>query len=393
MNDNFLHNSSIGVLIAAVAFAVTILLGSSIYDVAYALKRRSLLTGKNKRPKRPIISVIIYNYRRPEGTVACLESVVKSSYRKLQILVIDNASKDTSVAAVEAFIAAHPKAAIKLIAKRRYMAADKALGAAVKAAKGDIIIALTPNHMVRADALRQAADYFTATGTKALMPAVIMDEWPSLLNLWARFSNFVSLNKQKAVCLISGQGRSFRYGIFFQKKVLMRKNFNAEAIYCSDITLTYTARPSIEHMAVNSYPLISKTHDSQINIPMQTAKALKLAVVFILPVFLWYSVFVALNTRYMSLLALSWGIFTGFMILSVWAVEQLNIIRKIKYSLLATVMFGVFFVMSFIGAVGLLIKWIAKIIGIIISRILGASRFGLAQGRAKSRLKQRELPA
>lgn len=360
MIDSILRNGSISILIAGLAAAALVLAGSSIYDVAYTIKRRSLAM-KTKRQRLPMISIIIYSYNQPQETIACLESLVKNPYRKLQVQVVDNASKDSTVAEVKQFISKHRKKDIRIISKRKYVPEYDALKPALKSAKGDIVLILTPRHRLEPKSLRQAAGYFAATGADALMPAVIASNSPSLLNLWARYINFGMLNKQKAASLVSSQGSSIRFGIFLRKQFLGRKVIEAESIYCSDVTLKYAAAPTIGSPTLNYYPLISAKPGARLNVPLLVIRILKTAVIFILPVFFWYSLYEALNNRYMDLLVVSFSLFSGFMVLAVWSLEQLKLIQKIKYSLITPAIFSVFIVMTYIQPAGLIIKLIAKL--------------------------------
>jgi GT2 family glycosyltransferase len=50
----------------------------------------------------PKLSVILLNYNGPRDTIECVESLRKSSFRDFDIVVVDNASSDSSVAALRA---------------------------------------------------------------------------------------------------------------------------------------------------------------------------------------------------------------------------------------------------------------------------------------------------
>ena len=49
----------------------------------------------------PSVTAIILNYRRPQATVACLRSLKQTDYPQLNIVVIDNDSRDSSVEFVQ----------------------------------------------------------------------------------------------------------------------------------------------------------------------------------------------------------------------------------------------------------------------------------------------------
>lgn len=386
MIDDILRSISLGVIgVGIVGFSAAIL-GSSVYDVAYSMKRRSLarLPRARRAKKRPLISAVVYSYKQPEQTVDCLASLVKSTQRKIQIIVVDNASKDSTGASVKRFIANHPKKDIKLISKYKHSPLPEAIKTALKAARGDLVLVLEPSHRVQRNALRLAANYLALNDVDALMPAVLVSHRPSVLNLWARYKNFAVLSKQKTVSLLSDQGRNFRFGIFYRSQLLKHKKMTASGIYTSDVTIYYDCIPGLTEPDLDYYRLVSKSSDSGLNPLLELFKLIKLAAkVLILPVFLWYSAYLALNSKYPSLLVVSWGIFTFFIIIAVWAVEQLNIVQKIKYTALAPAMFSLFFIMSYVESVGIILKSIIRL----------SQAIKRKASLSLPRLEQRKLPA
>jgi GT2 family glycosyltransferase len=60
---------------------------------------------------RPYIVAVILNWKRPDDTIACLDSLTQQSYSQLHAVVVDNGSGDDSVARIQA---AHP--AVTLVA-------------------------------------------------------------------------------------------------------------------------------------------------------------------------------------------------------------------------------------------------------------------------------------
>ncbi len=52
--------------------------------------------------EHPLVIAIILNYMRPDDTIDCIDSLKKSSYSPLQLIVVDNASTDDSVMRIRA---------------------------------------------------------------------------------------------------------------------------------------------------------------------------------------------------------------------------------------------------------------------------------------------------
>lgn len=58
---------------------------------------------------RPLVSIIVPSYNQGRFLGATLDSILSQDYRPLEVLVCDGASKDESVAVLEAYAAKHPE--------------------------------------------------------------------------------------------------------------------------------------------------------------------------------------------------------------------------------------------------------------------------------------------
>ena len=56
-----------------------------------------------KSSKFPPVSVIVVSYNSENYLEKCLESIIKSDYPQLEIIVVDNASKDNSLQILDKF--------------------------------------------------------------------------------------------------------------------------------------------------------------------------------------------------------------------------------------------------------------------------------------------------
>ena len=53
---------------------------------------------------RPCVGVVVLNYGRPADTIACIESVLRSTYPSYKLVVVDNKSPDDSVPILHEFL-------------------------------------------------------------------------------------------------------------------------------------------------------------------------------------------------------------------------------------------------------------------------------------------------
>jgi hypothetical protein len=153
-------------LVCGLALAVTSLAnfaGAAVYDIQAARLRRERQAHPQARRyrQRPLVTVLIMAQNAETTIEACLDSLRRSSYRKLQIIVIDNASEDPTPAHIRAYLAAHPKFNGRLVAKRRSSPWSAALRQAnTTYGQGELVMLLSAGSRVDRAALREMINYY-----------------------------------------------------------------------------------------------------------------------------------------------------------------------------------------------------------------------------------------
>ena len=94
---------------------------SSLFDIRQTKLHKSWMRHPNSRQlkRRALVSIIVFADNDAETIYDCLRSILASSYRKTEVIIIDNASKDDTKLAVKQIIAQNPKRSLRLVAKRR----------------------------------------------------------------------------------------------------------------------------------------------------------------------------------------------------------------------------------------------------------------------------------
>ncbi len=100
--------------------------------------------------ENPLISVIVLNYNAGELLLNCIESVKKSSYKNLEIIVVDNISTDKSQKTCKE---KHPD--IKLIQNDENFGYCEGNNIGIRKAKGDFIMILNPDTIVEPNCIRE----------------------------------------------------------------------------------------------------------------------------------------------------------------------------------------------------------------------------------------------
>ncbi len=93
--------------------------------------------------KEPLISIIVLNYNAGNLLLDCIESIKKSSYENIEILVVDNISSDGSqIRCKEKF------SDIKLIQNEENLGYCGGNNVGIKEANGEFIVILNPDTIV-----------------------------------------------------------------------------------------------------------------------------------------------------------------------------------------------------------------------------------------------------
>lgn len=91
--------------------------------------------------KGPLVSVIVTNFNYERFIIACLRSILAQTYRRFECIVVDDCSKDGSVAAIRRFIATEPGAdGIRLIACPTNGGQMNAFIEGFQASRGDFVV-------------------------------------------------------------------------------------------------------------------------------------------------------------------------------------------------------------------------------------------------------------
>jgi hypothetical protein len=118
--------------------------------------------------EKSLISIIVLNYNAGELLLNCINSLKKSTYQNIEILVVDNISSDDS----------HTKCKkqfpdIKLIQNRKNLGYCGGNNVGIKEAKGEFIVILNPDTIVEENWLDEMFNAFNEFGDGLYQPKII----------------------------------------------------------------------------------------------------------------------------------------------------------------------------------------------------------------------------
>lgn len=194
--------------------------------------------------KLPLISIIIVTYNSEEYLPTCLESLFKAEYSNLEVIIVDNYSKDKTIKIIKSF----KKRIIPLFM-------DKNLGYAesnnlgVKKARGEYIFLLNPDTAVDKKIFQYLLKAFENPKVAASQPAIYLMKEPQKLNLTGKVTNFMGFDwvrdygkrkvpKSDEIVSFSGCGVMVKKEIFNIVKGFDSKYF----MYYEDTDLSWRLR-------------------------------------------------------------------------------------------------------------------------------------------------------
>ncbi len=376
-------------------FAAMSLIGASLYD--FELVRREKL--KRDHPyglafrHKPLISVLVPAYNEELVIERTLLSILDSSYKNFEIIVIDDASKDKTVSLVRKFIKEHPGVNIRLIKRQKHGKGSNLNFALHKYAKGELVMTLDADCILDVNALENVVQHFNLDPKVAALAAnVRLLELPTVLGLLQRFEYMSSFRSKKFYTLanseyiIGGAGATYRYSLLktvggFDQTMKTEDidvslsiaglgNKDNRLVYASDVIVTTEPVMSFKSLLNQRYrwkfgnlQAVAKNRQLIFN---SDPKYSKMLVWLRLPIAMWselmlvvepllfvYLTWASIYYRNLSLFLGASITLTFYLLFTVWGDEHLTLKSRIKMTLLAPAMYGIFYIMTMIQVIAI----------------------------------------
>ncbi len=178
--------------------------------------------------EKSLISIIVLNYNAGELLLNCIDSLKKSTYQNIEILVVDNISSDDS----------HTKCKkqfpdIKLIQNKKNLGYCGGNNVGIKEAKGEFIVILNPDTIVEENWLDEMFNAFNEFGDGLYQPKII------------------SLNESDIIQSTGNMIHTFGFGFARDKgKKIIEKKEEIEKIGYASGTCLFTTKKVLEKVGL-----------------------------------------------------------------------------------------------------------------------------------------------
>jgi glycosyltransferase involved in cell wall biosynthesis len=345
-------------IIAAVAGSLLTLAhiaGILLYD---AQSMRMIRTYK-KHPHarnyltRPLISVVVSAYNDADSIMYTLNSVLKSSYRKVEMLVVDLGSEDYTKAVVKGYIEQHPKRSIRLITQKEREGGKRALKRAVKHyGSGELVLGIPAGGYVDPYALKNAVLHFAHDeAMDALNVNRYIESRASVVGLFERYFAILSQRSDKFLSA-TGLLVTVRRMTLYRRSAYLRKRGSGYLVvrYAHDVTVGIPALASYRKIFGRSYRayvhLLRGTHPSNRSWLKFGYIYCSVIVALTGPLLIGYFLYVALYLHESTFLLLCIVGLSAFLAIAINEEGRFNMWQKAGYVLGLPVTFVLFYVLS-----------------------------------------------
>lgn len=179
------------------------LTGANFYDIwQYTRQRRNGRGAVFFDGRPPLVSIVIPAHNEEKVIRRCLESVVKSTYEHIEVLIVDDASTDTTFKIAHDFARSHTAIPMRVIRKRINVGKGKALNCALKKyAQGDLVMTLDADSLLLPHSVENAVSYFEDPAVAGVAANVqIIDDF-TVLGVLQKFEHMIGYRSKKVYSL------------------------------------------------------------------------------------------------------------------------------------------------------------------------------------------------
>ena len=195
------------------------------YTYVWGKRKRYFL----KRNYRPLVSVVIPAYNEEVGLVGTIKTILASSYRPLEVIIVNDGSTDRSDEIMRSFIWKYneslrgsPNYAPIIYHYQPNGGKGTALNTGIAIARGEIIASFDADCVVHEDAVTHFVSYFADPSVMAAAGNIKVGNTKTILGLTQALEYYIGFQNKKAeallgvVFVVGGAASAFRREVFQQ---------------------------------------------------------------------------------------------------------------------------------------------------------------------------------
>lgn len=240
------------------------------YDVALAYKR-TMYKERNLPPYYPKVSVIVPAWNEEVGLLGTIKTILKSRYRNLEIVVVNDGSTDNSDKMMNDFLVQYERESrgdphkIPIIYKyKQNEGKGKALNDGIRLSSGEIIISIDADCVLLPDTVENFVKHFEDDGVYAAVGNVKIGNRKTILETLQYLEFLFSFYFKKAdslfntIYIIGGAAGAFRRTVFERVGMYSSENITEDIdlsvrIQKAGMRIVYAADAIVYTEAANTF--------------------------------------------------------------------------------------------------------------------------------------------
>lgn len=369
------------------------LVGANLYDI-WQFRRhfdRQLEAARGLTDvHQPLVTVLIPAHNEEKVIIRCLNSVLANTYQNLQILVVDDASRDDTAHLIQKYIRRHKLKSdrCKLIRTYKNVGKGEALNTALKRhARGEFAMTLDADSILASDAIANALSYFSDPTIAGVAANVQIINEPTVLGILQKFEHMIGYRSKKAYSLsncefvVGGVASTYRMDIlrdvgFYDTdtwtediglsiKIVSNGNRENRLVYAADVVAATEGVESFRALLkqryrwkygsmqnlVKYYRLIGNTSQRYtfgLTFYRMPVAVLSEIVLLFLPLIWAYVLYITLTQYSLGLILGAYLTITIYTLITLWTAEKVNFLERVRLSAYAPIAYFIFYVMDFV---------------------------------------------
>lgn len=368
--------------------------GANFYDIWQFRRQKKQPQPRRSRADRPLVTVLIPAHNEELGIVRCLETVTKSTYRKLQIIVIDDASTDNTRKLVRDYIAKNPKEPVQLLYRRKNSGKAGALNYALKfAAEGELVMTLDADSVLSRDAIKNAVAYFRNPKVVGVAANVRIMDSPTILGLLQKFEHMIGYRSKKfytitnSEFIVGGVASTYRREVMqevgnydtttqtedigLSMKIIATGNRARRIVYAADVVAMTEGVQTFKQLMRQRYRwklgslqnLFRQRHlvgnNDAAYSRMLTMYRIPMAffsefLLLMEPFILAYVIYLTIVFQSPMFFLGAYMTITAYVLWTIWPDEHSSWVRKLAMSFYAPVMYFIFYIMNAVQVISIM---------------------------------------
>jgi cellulose synthase/poly-beta-1,6-N-acetylglucosamine synthase-like glycosyltransferase len=366
------------------------IVGANMYDI-WQFRRRA---GLPKRSRGlPLVSVIVPAHNEELVIERCLESIRKSSYRKIEVIVHNDCSTDATRRIIADYQRTYPKFNLRLVNRRHQAGKAEGVNYCIKRyATGDLVMTLDADCVLRKDAIRNATTYFSDSSVVGVAANVRLLDKPTVLGVLQKFEHLIGYRSKKFYTvtncefIVGGVASTYRHELLKQvkyydtdtitediglsMKIVTQGNRQHRIVYAADVVAQTEGAHNFRALLRQRYRwkmgclqnlfkyayltgTTSAEHTKSLTWYRFPMAFLSELILMVQPFVIAYVVVASMHYHTLGFFLGAYLTITVYVLLTIWPDEFSTVREKLRMSLYAPVLYFTFYLMDAVQVIAI----------------------------------------